>query len=128
MQNSINSVIETLKQGFVYPQDKDIYTSIYRAIKESDGLYSRFEIENLIKKDFIKIDTNHQVYLPDILFYTFLRKNQNALFSSGILKKPKRDTRNYDTLTEQQAEQLFVVFGSFVEKLSIDKRKELLSL
>jgi hypothetical protein len=127
-QKTVKEVINTLKTGFSLPKEKEIFVTIYRAMKESEGLYSRFEIENLSKKNYIKTNENNEVYLPDILFYTYLRKTQKALVASGILKEPKKDLKNYESLTEQQAEQLFVVFSNFMKKLSLEQRKQILEL
>lgn len=131
---TIDDIRNLLKDGFIVDQKDHVFVTKYMAIKKSKN-YSREEMNRLIKKNKIKFKMTDskrvedaQVWLPDILFLSWMREAQNCLIKLGITKELKPDRHNYESLTDQQNEQFFLVLGKFISKFNMDTKMKILNL
>ena len=125
-QSTVKEVLAILKNGYIVAKELKVYATIYRAMKLTAGTYSRVEIENLVKNGYVQSNDQNKVWIPDVLFYNFIRASQKSLVEKEVIPALKPDRRNYDTLTAQQSEQLFIVFDDFLKSLSPETRQQML--
>ena len=125
-QSTVKEVLAILKNGYIVAKELKVYATIYRAMKLTGGTYSRVEIENLVKNRYVQSNDQNKVWIPDVLFYNFIRASQKSLVEKEVIPALKPDRRNYDTLTAQQSEQLFMVFDDFLKSLSPETRQQML--